>query len=328
MEQRAVVAYREDDRSVTARLEVREAAPRGEVVVEVEWSALNFKDSLSLETGNKVLRRSPIVLGLECAGRVLESSDPSLAPGARVLVQGHGLGTEADGAFATTIAVPASWVTPLPEAISTRAAMVLGMAATTAIASIDALEVHGLRPGDGPVTVTGAAGGVGSLSVLVASKLGYEVVASTGRTSEAPYLESLGAAKVVSRDGIGDDNGRVLGAERWAAGIDCVGGKTLTELLRCTRYGGAVAASGLTGGSSFTSSVFPFITRGVSLLGIDVVATPRARRQAWWERLAGLELEDATIAGLVDREVGLEGVIDAIGALRRGDVRGRVLVRP
>lgn len=328
MEHRAVVARIDEQRQVHVAVEAQAAPAAAEVVVAVEWSALNYKDALALEQGNKVLRRSPIVMGLECAGRVLASEDPRLSVGDAVLLQGHGIGTESDGGFAGTCAVPAAWATPLPEGISTRDAMVLGMAASTAMASIAALEDHGLRPGSGPVAVTGAAGGVGSLSVLLAARLGYEVVASTGRAEEAPYLERLGAVEVVGRDGVGDDNGRVLGAERWAAGIDCVGGRTLAELLRCTRYGGAVAASGLTGGSDFTSSVFPFITRGVSLLGIDVVATPRATRQAWWQRIASLGLEAELLEGLVDREVDLNGVLGAIGELREGRVRGRVLVRP
>jgi acrylyl-CoA reductase (NADPH) len=204
--------------------------------------------------------------------------------------------------------------------------MAIGTAGFTAALSVDELERHGLRPGDGPVLVTGAAGGVGSLSVALLARRGYEVVASTGRAVEGEWLRALGAAEVVDRDALEDAPGRVLGSERWAGAVDCVGGATLAKVLRTLRYGAAVAASGLTGGAGLETTVHPFITRQVALLGIDSVETPAERRAATWSRLAG-DLRPSELEALVEEEVPLAQVEGALERILRGGVRGRVLVR-
>ncbi len=327
MEARGLVA-RKTETALSASVEDLPAFEGSGIVVEISWSALNYKDALALEPGNRVLRSSPLVLGVECAGTVMKSDALAFPVGSSVLIQGHGLGTEADGGFASHVAVPESWLTPLPKELSQREAMILGMAASTAMASLEALELHGLEPSAGQIVITGAAGGVGSLSTMLAAKLGYEVVASTGRVHEADYLRSLGAVDIVGRDEIGDANGRVLGAQRWAGAIDCVGGETLASLLRCMRYGASVAASGLTGGSSLETTVFPFITRGISLLGIDVVHTASRQRARWWQSLAALKPSEELLESLVQKTIGLSEIPSALAEFKSGSVRGRILVDP
>ncbi|MCX6512599.1 MAG: acryloyl-CoA reductase [Actinobacteria bacterium] len=327
MKARGLVA-RQSQSSLTAAVEDIEEIGSLGIGVEISWSALNYKDALALEPGNRVLRKSPLVLGVECAGTVVASDSSALPLGTSVLLQGHGLGTEADGGFATHVTVPESWVTPLPASMSQRDAMILGMAASTAMASIEALERHGLDPKSGQIVVTGAAGGVGSLSTLLASTLGYEVVASTGRVQERDYLLSLGAKEVLDRDAINDANGRVLGRERWAGAIDCVGASTLASLLRSMRYGSAVAASGLTGGAELETTVFPFITRGVSLLGIDVVKTPSPIRTRWWRRIAELKPSAEILESMVQDSISLSEIPSALAGFRSASVRGRILVEP
>lgn len=303
-----------------------EDLPPGDVLVEVEWSTVNYKDGMVTVPGNRVARTSPLVPGVDLAGVVVDSTDPRLAAGTPVLAHGHDIGVARHGGFARYARLPADWVVRLPDGLSAREAMAIGTAGFTAALSVDALERHGLEPGDGPVLVTGAAGGVGSLSVVLLAGRGYEVVASTGRSSEAPWLESLGAASVVGRDALDEEPGRVLGPERWAAAVDCVGGATLARVLRTLRYGAAVAASGLTGGAGLETTVYPFITRQVALLGIDSVRTPAERRTAVWARLAG-DLRPADVDLLVDSEIALGDLPGALERILAGAVRGRVLVR-
>jgi acrylyl-CoA reductase (NADPH) len=320
---------RRDDDDVTARVErlSRQELPPGEVVVSVTWSGVNYKDAMVTVPGNRVARTSPLVPGVDLAGVVVSSEDPALVPGQGVLAHGHDIGVARHGGFATLARLPAEWVLPLPDGLSARQAMAIGTAGFTAALSIDALERHGLRPGHGPVLVTGAAGGVGSMALSMLAGRGYEVVAFTGRTAEAPWLGRLGAAQVVGRQALDDAPGRLLGAERWAGAVDCVGGATLARILRTLRYGAAVAASGLTGGSSFETTVYPFITRQVALLGIDSVRTPRARRLELWRRLGG-ELRPRDLDSMVEAETGLEDLGGHLGRILEGRVRGRVLVRP
>ncbi len=323
----ALVATRADDSVKTAVEELDDAElPDGDVLVEVQWSAVNYKDAMVTLPGNRVARRSPLVPGIDLAGRVLESTDPALPPGTPVVVHGYDLGVAQHGGFATKARVPASWVVPLPDGLTTRRAAAIGTAGFTAVLSVDRLDRAGVRPGDGQVLVTGASGGVGSMAVAALAHQGYEVVASTGKEGEHDYLRELGASEVVGRDGVADA-GRVLAGERWAGAVDCVGGDTLAAVLRSLRYGGAVAASGLTAGPALETTVYPFIVRGVSLLGVDSVQTPIDERRRVWatidEMLPGPAV-DATVA----KEVGLHdlrGVLDDMLAAR---VRGRVLVRP
>jgi len=312
--------------------EVRDVDPaeflvEGDVTVDVEWSCCNYKDAMSAAPRSRVARRSPLIGGVDAAGTVTESDDPSMPVGTRVIAQGHGFGTSHHGGFAERLACPGSWLVALPDGLDTRTAMLFGTAGYTAMASVLALEHAGLRRGDGEVLVTGASGGVGSVSVALLAARGYEVVALTGRPDEHAYLTTLGAARIIGRDDLANRPDRVLGEELFAAAVDCVGGETLSRILRSLRWGGAVAASGLVGGVALETTVYPFITRNVSLIGIDSVAAPADVRARVWHEVAGA-LDDATAETMVDREIGLEGVAAALGDLDRGTVRGRVLVRP
>ena len=300
--------------------------PAGEVLVRVRWSSVNYKDALVTRPGNRVARISPLVPGVDLAGVVVESGDPALAPGTEVLAHGHDLGVARHGGFAAYARVPAGLALALPRGLSGRQAMIIGTAGFTAALSADRLEAHGLVPGDGPVLVTGASGGVGSFAVALLAGRGHEVVASTGKAGERQWLLDRGAAEVIGRDDLDEDPGRVLGPEHWAGAVDCVGGVTLARILRCLRYGGAVAASGLTGGSALETTVFPFITRDVALLGVDSVATGAARRREVWDRLAQ-DTGRIDLEALVAGEVTLEGLAGALDDVLAARVRGRVLVR-
>src|SRR5580700_4364894 len=248
--------------------------PPGEVLVRVRWSSVNYKDALVTVPGNRAARISPLVPGVDLAGVVVASDDPALAPGTEILAHGHDLGVARHGGFAAYARLPAGLALPLPENLTARQAMIIGTAGFTAALSVDRLEEHGLVTGQGPVLVTGASGGVGSFAVALLADRGYEVVASTGKADEHPWLESLGASEVIGRDELDEAAGRVLGPEHWAGAVDCVGGDTLARVVQSLRYGAAVAASGLTGGTDLHTTVYAFITRGVALLGVDSVRTP------------------------------------------------------
>ncbi len=299
----------------------------GDLTVKVEWSAVNYKDSMVVAPGNRVARISPLVPGVDLVGTVVAGpGSAGLSPGDTVIVHGHDFGTAHHGAFAEYARVPSEWAVPLPPGLTARHAAVVGTAGFTAALSLHRLEAHGLTTGTGQVLVTGAAGGVGSMTVSLLAVRGYEVVASTGRVEERAYLRSLGAAEVVGRDDIGGRPDRTLGPERWAGAVDCVGGATLAAVLRTLRYGAGVAASGLTGGSSLETTVYPFIVRGVALLGVDTVATPASERRAVWGELA-TAFPATTLESMVDSEIGLDGLDDAVARIAGGGVRGRLLVR-
>jgi acrylyl-CoA reductase (NADPH) len=300
--------------------------PAGEVLVRVRWSSVNYKDALATRPGNRVARISPLVPGVDLAGVVVASDDPALAPGTEILAHGHDLGTARHGGFAAYARLPAGLALPLPEGLTGRQAMIIGTAGFTAALSADRLERHGLNPGDGPVLVTGASGGVGSFAVALLAGRGHQVVASTGKTDERQWLLDLGAAEVIGRHDLDEEPTRVLGPEHWAGAVDCVGGVTLARILRTLRYGAAVAASGLTGGATLETTVFPFITRDVALLGVDSVSTDRARRLEVWRGLAR-DVQRIDLDALVAEEVTLEGVGSAIDDVLAARVRGRVLVR-
>jgi acrylyl-CoA reductase (NADPH) len=300
--------------------------PAGEVLIRVEWSAINFKDAMVTRPGNRVARKFPLVPGVELTGIVEESSSPDISAGQRVLVQGYDLGVAHDGGFAAYARVPADWVVPLPERLSCRNAAIIGLAGLTALLSLHRLRQHGTTADDGPILVTGASGGVGSAAVALLANVGFEVVASSGKTAEQDYLKELGAAQVVGRE-FTEDDGRTLGPQLWGGVVDCVGGTALAEALRTVRYGGAVAASGLTGGNSLATTVYPFIVRGVALLGIDTVATPIEERRELWTEMADAfplgQCED-----MVNEEIGLDGLTAALGRVLDAAVRGRILVAP
>jgi acrylyl-CoA reductase (NADPH) len=323
----AFVATRADDAVHTTVEELDDAElPPGEVLVDVEWSSINYKDAMVTLPGNRVARRSPLVPGVDLAGRVLESTDPSVPPGMDVVVHGYDLGVGRHGGFATRARVPAAWVVPLTGGLTTRRAAAVGTAGFTAVLSVEKLKKAGVRPGDGQVLVTGASGGVGSMAVAALARQGYEVVASTGKGAAHDYLRSLGASDVVGRDGIAEA-GRALSKERWSGAIDCVGGDTLAATLRALSYGGAVAASGLTAGPDLHTSVFPFIVRGVSLLGVDSAQTPIDERRRVWSIVQEV-LPVATVDAMVAKEVGLHQLASELDDVLAARVRGRVLVRP
>jgi len=296
----------------------------GDVTVRVEYSTVNYKDGLAVTGKAPVVRRFPMIPGVDFAGTVLSSSHPGWQTGDKVILNGWGLGETHLGAFAETARVKGDWLVRLPPSFSTRDAMAIGTAGYTAMLAVMALERAGLDPGRGAVVVTGAAGGVGSVAVALLAKLGYRVVASTGRPDEAAYLKELGAAEVIERQELSGP-ARPLAKERWAGGIDAVGSTTLANVLSMTRYGGAVAACGLAGGMDLPTSVAPFILRGVSLLGIDSVMCPLPLRQAAWRRLE-TDLDRAKIAAMVS-EIGLADVIEAGRRIVEGQVRGRIVVK-
>ena len=307
-------------------LTLDDLAPNG-VVIAIDWSAINYKDGMVTQPGNRVARIDPLIPGVDLVGTVLDSDDPTVAIGQSVIVHGYDLGVAHHGGFSQLARVPAEWVVPLPGGLDGRQAATIGTAGFTAALSLHRLEHHGLRPGEGPVVVTGASGGVGSMAVALLASRGYEVVASTGKASEAPYLLGLGASEVIGRDDLVSMPERTLGPERWAGAVDCVGGSTLTAVLRSLHYGAAVAASGLTGGNTFESSVYPFIVRNVSLIGIDTVLTPIDERRRVWEGIAAA-FPPELLADMVQCELALDELGPALDAIVAGRAKGRMLVRP
>jgi acrylyl-CoA reductase (NADPH) len=296
----------------------------GDVTVAVEWSTVNYKDGLAITGKAPVVRRFPMIPGIDLAGTVEASSHPAWKPGDKVILNGWGLGETHLGAYAAKARVKGDWLVRLPARMSTRDAMAIGTAGYTAMLAVMALERHGLTPASGPVVVTGAAGGVGSVAVAILAKLGFEVAASTGRPEEADYLKRLGARAIIDRKELAGP-ARALNKERWAGGIDVVGSTTLANMLSMIRYRGAVAACGLAGGMDLPVTVAPFILRGVSLLGIDSVMRPLADRQAAWKRLEA-DLDRAKLSEMT-KEIGLAEVLDAAPKIVEGRVRGRIVVK-
>lgn len=298
-----------------------------EVTVRVEYSSVNYKDGLAASEHGRVARISPLIPGIDLAGVVVESASSTVAVGDRVIAHGYDLGVAHHGGFSEYARVPARWVVPMPAGLDSRTAMTIGTAGFTAALSVVALEERGLVPGSGPVLVTGASGGVGSMAVGILARRGHEVVASTGKDDAADWLRTLGAAEVIDRSTLSEPSTRPLEAERWAGAVDCVGGGILAAVLRSLRYGGAVAASGLTGGGDLPTTVFPFILRGVSLLGIDSVAVPIARRIEMWSRLAN-DLRPPQVDSDDTETVSLDELGPVLDRILAGAVRGRTLVQP
>ena len=296
----------------------------GDVTVRVEWSTLNYKDGLAVTGKAPVVRRFPMIAGIDFAGTVEQSSHPQWKAGDKVICTGWGMGETHLGAYAEKARVKGDWLVPLPDGMSARDAMAIGTAGFTAMLAVMALEKQDLSPASGPMIVTGAAGGVGSVATAVLSKLGYHVIASTGRMSETAYLKGLGAAEVIDRNEL-TGPAKPLAKERWAGGVDSVGSTTLANLLSMTRYGGAIAACGLAAGMDLPSSVAPFILRGVCLLGIDSVMCPLAPRKAAWQRLAH-DLDPKKLSEIT-HEIGLDQVIGTGGQILAGQVRGRIVVK-
>ena len=295
----------------------------GDVVVDVAHSTINYKDGLAIANRSPVVRKWPMVPGIDGAGSVVSSTHPAWKPGDRVVLNGWGVGETHWGCLAGRARLKGDWLVPLPASLSTRQAMAIGTAGYTAMLCVMALEAQGLKPGDGEVLVTGAAGGVGSVAIALLSGLGHRVVASTGRAAEADYLKGLGAAEVIDRAALAAP-GKPLQRERWAGVVDAVGSHTLANACAQTRYRGAVAACGLAQGMDLPASVAPFILRGVRLIGVDSVMCPQPERRAAWTRL-GTELDLAKLDAMTT-EIGLADAIAQAPEILAGRVRGRLVV--
>ena len=297
--------------------------PAGDVLVRIAYSTLNYKDGLAVTGKGKVLRSIPLAPGIDFAGTVVESASPDYRVGDKVLLTGWGVGERHWGGFSQLNRVPAEWLVPLPAKLSLKQAMALGTAGFTAMLCVWALERRGVRPGDREVLVTGAAGGVGSVAVALLARAGYRVVACTGRYEEASYLRELGATLVMNRQELLQPS-RPLESERWAGAIDTVGGAILGAIFPAVAYHGVVAACGNTGGTEFTASLFPFILRGVQLIGVESVLVPAGERRAAWERLAR-DLTSEQIERMA-RVIPLAAVPEYADQITRGLVRGRLVV--
>lgn len=318
-----VIEETEAGRRVSLRELTRADLMDGDVTVRVSHSGLNYKDGLALTGKAPVVRRYPMVPGIDMAGVVETSDDPRYRPGDAVILNGWGTGETHLGAWAGLSRVKGDWLIPLPEGLTPAEAMAIGTAGYTAMLCLLALERNGLAPSDGPAVVSGAAGGVGSVAVALLSRAGWTVTAVTGRAQEADYLKALGAAEVIAREEL-SGKPRALGKERWSAGVDCVGSTTLANMLSMIRYGGAVAACGLAGGMDLPAAVAPFILRGVTLIGVDSVMALRARRLEAWERLSR-DLDRAALARMT-REVSLGEAVGLGEEIVAGRIRGRVVV--
>jgi acrylyl-CoA reductase (NADPH) len=296
------------------------------VTIRVEHSSVNYKDGLAARIDGRVVRSYPLIPGIDMAGTVAASTDERFKPGDPVIAHGYDLGVAHHGGFAELARVPAGWVVPLPKGLTTRQAMAIGTAGFTAAMSVDRLEHLGLRPTDGPVIVTGASGGVGSTAVAILAGRGYEVVASTGSADAHDYLRGLGASDILDRAETSAASDRPLDRGRWAGAVDAVGGTTLAYLIRTMKNNGSIAASGNTGGATLNTTVFPFILRGVNLLGIDSAQVPIDRRELLWQRLAN-DLRPPKLEEAMLREVDLAETPAMLDAIVQGAVRGRVVVR-
>jgi acrylyl-CoA reductase (NADPH) len=299
------------------------ALPEGDVTVQVDYSTINYKDGLAITGKSPVVRKFPLTPGIDLSGTVTESQHPLFKAGDRVVLNGWGVGESHSGGLAQKARLKGDWLVHLPAAFTPRQAMAIGTAGYTAMLCVMALEKHGVTPANGDILVTGAGGGVGSVAIALLAKLGYRVVASTGRPQEADYLRQLGAADIMDRAELSAP-GKPLAKERWAGVVDTVGSHTLANACASTKYGGVVTACGLAQGMDFPSSVAPFILRGVTLAGIDSVMAPRAVREAAWARLA--QDLDAAQLERITREVGLADAIGLGAEILAGQVRGRVVV--
>jgi acrylyl-CoA reductase (NADPH) len=303
--------------------ELREATAQANVTIAVDYSTINYKDGLALTNKSPVVRKWPMVPGIDAAGTVAESSDPQWNPGDQVILNGWGVGESHWGGLAQQARFKGEWLVRAPAGMTTRQAMAIGTAGYTAMLCVMALEDRGVAPGDGEVLVTGATGGVGSVAVALLAQRGYKVVASTGKATEGDYLRALGATEIIDRAQLAAPS-KPLQKERWAAVVDSVGSHTLANACAQTRYGGTVAACGLAQGMDFPATVAPFILRGVTLAGVDSVNCPLPRRQAAWQRLA-VELDHGKLDAMT-REVPLAGALDVAREILAGQVRGRVVV--
>ena len=325
----ALVVRKAKDESIACEVETLSVddLPPGNVVIEVEYSALNFKDALATQAHPGVVRKLPHVPGVDCAGTVSTSSDDRYQPGHNVLVTGYDLGAPAWGGFSQFVRVPADWVVKLPADFSPRDAMLYGTAGFTAAQCLSAIVHHSVTPDSGEVVVTGSTGGVGTVAIALLAHLGYPVVAVTGKPDQAEPLQQLGAQEIIPREAVNDTSSKPLLSERWAAAVDTVGGNTLATILRSTKHRGCVTACGLVGGHDLPMTVYPFILRGVTLAGIDSAKCPRGPREKIWEHLFG----DWNVLDRLQplaREVTLTELPAETEKMLAGDNSGRILVRP
>ena len=324
---KAILVEKSEDGAVSAsvkELDDAQLPAEGDVTVAVEYSTVNYKDGLCVTGGGGLVRNFPHVPGIDFAGTVEASDDSRFKPGDKVVLTGWRVGEVWWGGYAQKARVKADWLVPLPEGLTTKQAMAVGTAGFTAMLSVMALEAHGLKPGDLPVLVTGAAGGVGSVATAILAHLGYEVAAVTGRPETADYLKDLGASQIVARDEIAEPSAKPLERETWAGCVDAVGGGMLARVLTQIVYGGSVAAVGLAGGAKLPATVIPFLLRGVNLLGIDSVMRPYEDRLAAWRRI-GADLPMAKLEAMVEDHA-LSDVLDLGPAILKGQVRGRAVI--
>jgi acrylyl-CoA reductase (NADPH) len=319
-----VVEQTAEDVQVHIRTMQLEDLPKGELHIKVAYSSMNYKDALACTANGNIVKSYPFIPGIDLAGTVVTSGNERFKTGDEVLVTGYGLGVTHFGGFSGNARVPAEWAVALPDGLSLKEAMIIGTAGFTAALSVMELQENEVSPDKGPILVTGATGGVGSMAVAILAKLGYEVIASTGKEELNEYLLELGASRVVMRNEVLKDPIRTLDKQLWAGAIDCVGGKTLASILPSVQYGGVVAASGMTGGVELATSVFPFILRGIRLIGIDSVQASISKRIKVWQRLASdykpLRLSD------LSEEISLEQVTDYVTTMLTGQSRGRILI--
>ncbi|MBO8173082.1 MAG: acryloyl-CoA reductase [Bacillaceae bacterium] len=325
---RALVVNKTGDEQVSVNIEPKtmDDLPGGDVTIRVAYSSVNYKDGLATVPNGGIVRNYPFIPGIDLAGTVVDSKNSRFKEGDEVLITGYELGVSHFGGFSQYARVPADWIVPLPKGLTLKEAMAIGTAGFTAALSVKHLEDHGLNPDKGTVIVTGATGGVGSTAVSILAGEGYHVAASTGKESEHDYLRSLGAREILSREDVTDQTGKPLQKQLWAGAVDPVGGKTLAYLLATTKYGGSVAVSGLTGGPKLNTTVFPFILRGVNLLGIDSVYCPMEERLEIWDRLAS-DWKPARLLDDISHEVTLDELPDTLASILKGQIRGRTIVK-
>lgn len=316
----------EDDFSVKMQELTLNDLPDGEVLIKVSYSSVNYKDGLASIPEGKIVRSFPFIPGIDLAGVVVRSEDPRFQEGDEVIATSYEIGVSHYGGFSEYARIPADWVVPLPKGLTLKEAMVYGTAGFTAGLSVYRLEENGLSPDKGKVLVTGATGGVGSIAVSILAKRGFDVVASTGKASEHDYLKRIGAKEVISREEVAGEKLRALDKQLWAGAVDPVGGKTLAAVLSKMLYNGSVAVSGLTGGGDVPTTVFPFILRGVNLLGIDSVYCPMETRTEIWRRLAS-DYKPDHLLDTINQEVTLEELPQYLSAILKGEVRGRTIVK-
>ncbi|WP_102261550.1 NADPH:quinone oxidoreductase family protein [Mesobacillus jeotgali] len=303
-----------------------EDLPAGDVVIKVAYSSVNYKDGLASIPNGKIVRSYPFVPGIDLAGTVVHSDDSSFKEGDEVIATSYEIGVSHYGGFSEYARIPAKWIVPLPDGLNLRDAMVYGTAGFTAALSVHRLEENGLSPEKGKVLVTGATGGVGSVAVAMLAKRGYHVVASTGKESEHNYLREIGAAEIISREELAGEKIKPLDKQLWAAAIDPVGGKSLTAILSKLEYNGSAAVSGLTGGTDIPATVFPFILRGINLLGIDSVYCPMETRKLLWQRIVS-DLKPDGLLETIQNEITLDELPGTLASILKGENRGRTIVK-